>query len=185
MARGSLEGGGGLVAWWAGLGAVEVGLLWAGLGGGGAGPRVGAWPAGEGAGRLFREFCRWGRSGVGGARPPGAGFPPEVGGRGLEEGGGTLTGGDGALPRRHWEGGAGEGAGLSSWRWLGGRGASGRVEEEASEDERSLGTPPGYRPVIGGAEPEGLDAALPLAPDGSGAGGVRGAPCWRYRYSLK
>lgn len=78
MARGgSLLGGGGRTAWWAGLG------------GGGAGPLVGVCPAGEGAGRLFRELCRCGRSGGGGARELGAGFPPEVGGRGLEAEGGV------------------------------------------------------------------------------------------------
>lgn len=67
----------------------------------------------------------------------------------------------------------------------------GRVErpDEASEDVRSLGTPPGYRLVIDGAEPEGLDAALPLAPVGCelevSVLEVRGAPCWRYWYKRK
>lgn len=57
LVGGSLMGGGGRAAWWAGLSEEGVGLLWAGLGGGGAGPRVGVCPVGEGAGRLFRELC--------------------------------------------------------------------------------------------------------------------------------
>lgn len=82
------------------------------------------------------------------------------------------------------------GPSASSWRWLGGRGATGRVDEERehepSEEVRSLGTPPGNRPVIGGADPEGLDAALPLAPPALGLSvEVRGAPCWRYWYKRK
>lgn len=42
--------------------------------------------------------------------------------------------------------------------------------------------------MIGGAGPEGLDAALPLAPSALGLSEeeeVRGAPCWRYWYKRK
>lgn len=61
-----------------------------------------------------------------------------------------------------------EGLSVSSWRWLGGRGAAARVEGERPEEPSvmglSLGSPPGNRPPIGGAEPEGLAAPIPLAP---------------------
>lgn len=97
-------------------------------------------------------------------------------------------GGEGALPRRQRGGGGvrigreegcgrlvsrgdsvwGEGLSASSWRWLGGRGAMEREDGDLPDDPSptalSLGAPPGNSPPIGGAAPDGLPAALPLAP---------------------
>lgn len=132
--------------------------------------------------------------GEGGGFEGRGGVLPGAGGRGLSLLYVELVGGEGAAPRRL---NAGGGGGDGERAWPGGWGAAPRAagEREAEPSERtryqffhwpitskiklwdesspatglSLGTPAGNRPVIGGVEPDGLPAVLPLvaAPLGS------------------